>query len=99
MSKFIKGQSGNPKGRPNGSKNKKIQHIQEYISSVLEKMDFCAFHKLIELAKYSNDQTIQLTAAKEIAQYLAPKLRSVTLTGDTENPVSFHLNLSPSTDA
>ncbi len=35
MTKFKKGQSGNPKGRPKGSMNEKTKYIREWIVSLI----------------------------------------------------------------
>ena len=52
--------------------------------------------KLIEfeVAKYSDE--LRITAAKEVAQYVAPKLKAVEHTGDAEGfGLNLFMNLGP----
>ena len=47
-----------------------------------------------EVAKYSDE--LRITAAKEVAQYVAPKLKAVEHTGDAEGfGLNLYMNLGP----
>jgi len=47
-----------------------------------------------EVAKYSDE--LRVTAAKEVAQYVAPKLKAVEHTGDAEGfGLNLYMNLGP----
>jgi hypothetical protein len=96
MSKFKKDQSGNSRGRPKGTVNKKTLERAIQVSEIVCRANFCPFTEMVNIAKNSPDSSIKLTACKELAQYIAPKLRSVELTGDMGNPVSFEINTSES---
>lgn len=49
-----------------------------------------------EVAKYSDE--LRITAAKEVAQYVAPKLKAVEHTGDAEGfGLNLYMNLGPAT--
>lgn len=53
-------------------------------------------HILITEPKYSDE--LKLSAAREVAQYIAPKLKSVEHTGDAEGfGLNLHMNLGPAT--
>lgn len=47
-----------------------------------------------EVARYSDE--LRVTAAKEVAQYVAPKLKAIEHTGDAEGfGLNLHMNLGP----
>lgn len=49
-----------------------------------------------EVAKYSDE--LRITAAKEVAQYVAPKLKAVEHTGDAEGfGLNLYMDLGPKT--
>ena len=81
---FAKGQSGNPAGRPKGAKNRRTREIE----AILESYDYDPIESLILFAtnareKLGLDQDVspelRFQAAKEICQYMQPKLRSTDL--------------------
>jgi len=77
MGKFKKGQSGNPNGRPKGSKNKNTQTMQTIYSRALQENE-CKFRK--ELAKLEGYQFCQIYL--KMTEYVAPKVSKVEQTLD-----------------
>lgn len=79
---WLPGQSGNPKGRPKGSKNRKTVIVQEF-----EKEGSEIARVVIEAAKGGD-----MTAANMVLQRLSPPLRSraekVTFELDADKPLS-----------
>ena len=77
-----------PKGRPVGSKNKEKRAFRDRIRAYCESIgadpfEFMAKTIVNRRAKFET----RALCAKELAQYLEPKLRSVELSGDPEKPV------------
>lgn len=74
MSKFIKGQSGNPSGRPKGTKNKTNEHLRTMIGDFLTD----AFPKMVE--EFDNlDPHQQHKLFTDLLTYGLPKLSSVSM--------------------
>ncbi len=98
---FQKGQSGNLQGRPPGEGKAKYRFDVGKILSELkyvdrngeEKVGFNPFVELVQLAISSKSDHVRCTALAELTSYVAAKLKSVELTGDSENPFSITLNL------
>src|SRR5690349_13683498 len=95
---FKPGQSGNPKGRTKGSKNKLSYNVGE----ICEKHDCNPFEILAQIAagtielpdeqrKYFGVR-IRMEAASELAQYLAPKLKALELSTDKDEGLTFVMN-------
>lgn len=80
---FVKGQSGNPSGRPKGLKDKRS--IAADVKAIAEAHDFDPFIEMIKLAKNPTvDESVRFQCCKELAQYLAPKLKAITIDAGEE---------------
>lgn len=94
--RFQKGLSGNPNGRPKGAKNK----VRFEVAEILKEEGCNPFKILAQLALGNADYNrgVQVTgylrkdAAAELAQYIAPKLKSVELTGDQLENFTLFMN-------
>ncbi|MGV7222469.1 MAG: DUF5681 domain-containing protein [Nitrospinales bacterium] len=78
--KFKKGQSGNPNGRPKGSKSYKTMAIEE----LLEDLGCNPIEGMVALAEDENtDTSIRAKLYSELAAYLYPKRRAVEIKDQT----------------
>jgi hypothetical protein len=76
---------GSRKGRPNRAKAAFRDELQRYCDA----RGFDPFRALVELAADPtlDDPHLKFLACKEICQFLQPKLRAVTLSGDSAAPL------------
>ena len=86
---FQKGVSGNPAGKKPGTTNEFTRTIRQFFID----RDFNPLLKMVELAHLTEDETIKFGCYKELAQYYAPKLRSMEVTGEVQNPLNFVINI------
>lgn len=104
---FEPGKSGNPKGRPPGSKDKYRFEVAKVLQEIEIKnkkgevigVGFNPFVNLVNLALNAKSEHVRCMATSELCSYVAPKLKSVELTTDNENPFSITLNLGGSKNA
>jgi|GEM_PF-6221654 len=97
---FQPGQSGNPAGRKKGLKDKR--HYKQEVWEACEKVGIDPFVVLAEIAAgvlkkpdgvpEKINGYLRKEAAAELCQYLKPKLKSVELRNDPEEPVQFIMN-------
>ena len=86
---FQPGQSGNLAGRPKGESTR----FRFDVAQILKDRDYSPFETLINLAINGKNDYVKLNAASELAAYVAPRLKAVEISTDTENPFSITLNL------
>lgn len=97
---FKPGQSGNPGGipkdgrpkSPNGSKKKARLKVQE----ILDLLDFSPFEELVKIARTARSEKVRCEAIMDLCNYIAPKLRAVEITNESEQPFVINLNFLPS---
>jgi hypothetical protein len=81
-----KGQTNNPNGRPKGVPDKRNLRVAERAAELgCDPIEFlCLVVKAdVERLKEAPDLNQRITAAKELASYIAPKLKSVEHTGES----------------
>jgi hypothetical protein len=99
---FKKGLSGNPKGRPPGSRNKVYYEVAE----ILERNECNPFEILAQIAngqlkklpKEIVPVRLRLDAAAELAAYIAPKLKAVEFSQADGSNFTININTQPITD-
>ena len=76
---FEKGTSGNPNGRPKGSKSIKTKLVEEKLAA----LDYDPIRAMVELAK--DDETpvaVKAKLASELASFVFPKRKAVEHSGN-----------------
>ena len=83
--KFKKGESGNPNGRPTGSKSWKTKLVEER----LKELDFDPIKVMVDLA---NDKeapmAIRAKLASDLAGFVFPKRKAIEHSSPDENPMA-----------
>lgn len=75
-------------GRPKGSRNKDKDEFRERIKKYCLEKGVDPFVYMVDVLKKPKvPYSVKVTAAKELAQYLQPKLRSVEVTGNPDKPL------------
>jgi len=75
---FKVGSSGNKKGRPKGIPDKRLDFHQ--VKEILNKKGCNPFEIMADMSMNERlEDGIRFQAAKELAQYIAPKLKGVTI--------------------
>ncbi|MGQ8336871.1 DUF5681 domain-containing protein [Sunxiuqinia sp. A32] len=82
MSKFKKGESGNPGGRPKGSKNKATENLRDVISGVLSKEMTPTKLKNILTKLEPKDR---LSYMIKLADFVLPRLKQTDLNLEIDN--------------
>ena len=81
-----------PGGRPKGSPNKRGSIVE----LLLKKMKADPLAHMARLMKDPKaDRRLRFDAAKELAQYVAPKRKAIELTGKDQGPVTLRVVYDP----
>lgn len=94
---FVRGRSGNIKGRPKGSKDKR--RIYYDIQLTLEEAGFDPIQALIEMAMNSSDENIRYKASRDLMDKISPALKSIEHTQDQEQHRETMLQLREAMEA
>jgi len=86
MSKFTKGNSGNPNGRPKGSANKTTNKIREAFTRLVEDNLENMTTWLTKVAETSPKEA--LTIINQMAEYTTPKLARVENKIETDEEIN-----------
>jgi len=93
--KFKKGESGNPNGRPKGSKSAKTKLVEQRLKEL-------GCDPLEVLATICNDKkeetSLRLHAAKELANYIYPKRKAIEHSTEDGESLSFTVNMVDSNE-
>jgi hypothetical protein len=87
-------------GRRRGDANRAKKQFRDLLRQYCVEKGVNPFYFMADLlAKKRLSLSVKLLAAKELAQYLEPKLRSTELTGDPEKPVALQNMTTAQIDA
>lgn len=78
-----------PGGRPTGSLNKNKQALIALLEA-----KYPGYHPVVEMAKIAHetdDPVLSANMHKEVAQYVAPKLKAVEISGNSDAPLQIGL--------
>lgn len=83
---FKKGQSGNPKGRRKGSKNKTTEEIREAFQALIESSLPDIQKWLQQVAKENPEKALSIV--ERYSDFILPKLQRTELSGGGDKPLT-----------
>jgi hypothetical protein len=63
------------------------------IAAALKKLDADPFAELVTLARRTDDDAVAARIWLELAQYVAPKLKALEISGPDQGPIQMEFNL------
>lgn len=79
---------GRKKGTPNKDKQELLDAIQAHVE---EKFGTVGWDPVLQMAVFAadeeNEKALRLNAAKEVAQYVKPKLKAIEMSGPDGGPI------------
>lgn len=98
---FPKGVSPNPggvrkDGKPRLKPGEGVKKQRLKVKEILDSLDFRPFEEMVNLYRAETTKArVKVDILTELCGYIAPKLKSIEMTGDNDNPFVINLNLQP----
>lgn len=89
---FKPGQSGNPGGVPKGGGKAKKARLK--VQEILDMENFEPFREVIKLIRTTRRDAVKADLLMDLCSYIAPKLKHIEISSDSENPFIVNLNFS-----
>lgn len=86
---YKKGESGNLKGKPKGSRDK----FRPDVAKMFREWDFNPLLELQKIYKATPNDLVKARCCTELAKYFAPQLRSIELSADERALFKFTVNI------
>jgi uncharacterized protein DUF5681 len=92
---FKKGVSGNPHGRPTGSKEK----VRFNVGKILRDNNFDPVYELIKIVRDKKcGMSVRREACSDLLSYVSPKLKAIEITAETTETFQMLMNFGEPND-